>query len=154
PRRDGTLLGLLGGGDWQQRLGDFVSRTRHPGPPFFPDFDRLSRFNRRPDGWSFSSAALTPDRQMRRDNENLVLEEEYVMELEVTEEGLLRVIAARATDRTRERGLVVFERMVLGLTYRTVTLAAIISREVGLVGSWDFGVAINGLMGAVSYESG
>ena len=147
PLREGAMLRLLGGTEWTERFRDLVTRTRRPGSAFWPDYpENLSNFHRRPDGWAFSNWALTPDRRLEeRANDD------RLMELEITEEGIVRLLAGRATARSESGKRWIIDSMILGLTYRTVTLAASISSQARLVGSWDIGVAVMGLTGAFSY---
>jgi hypothetical protein len=69
--------------------------------------------------------------------------------VEICENGQLRMMCGRATEDYNGKRLM-FDDLVLGLTARILSLAEGVSHATGFLGSWDFGVAITMLRGAIS----
>jgi hypothetical protein len=87
---------------------------------------------------------------------DLATMEKRLLDLEIGEDGSLRLFCGRASDTFGTRFIpdeateAVFESLVLGLTKRLVLIAATIADTTDYLGPWDFGVAVVGLSGLVS----
>lgn len=122
------------------------------GQQFAPDIpNSAGNGERRPDGWAFHSNALAQGRAMRRLD---LRSEEGTLDLEVTEDGEIRLFCGRAAMSKSGTGefLFIFEALILGLVKRTLLVASNVSEVTGYVGPWDVAVALNGLAGHVSHR--
>ncbi len=70
-----------------------------------------------------------------------------MLELEVSEDGAVRVMTTRLGDEVSGRGQVVFEDILPDLTRRTIGIAAVVADLTGYAGSWVIGVAATGIAG-------
>jgi hypothetical protein len=84
-----------------------------------------------------------PDLRHRVDTERNLLD------LEVNEDGGLRLFCGRASDTVRNVEYVI-DSLVIGLTKRLVLIAETVAATTDWLGSWDFGVAVTGLRGLTS----
>ncbi len=75
--------------------------------------------------------------------------ETRLLDLEVNEDGGLRLFCGRASDTMRNVEYVI-DGLVIGLTKRIVLVAETIATTTGWLGSWDFGAAVTGLRGRTS----
>jgi len=132
-------------------LGDgwaaWIERNVRSGPAltagFSPDFGEAWNVRRMPDGW-IASRFEVPHRPGDRDWEN------HGIEIELDEDGSIRVFCSRATDDFRDHP-VAFEPAIVGLVLRTVWLAGIVSQDASYAGDWEFGVSVTGLAGTTSF---
>ena len=110
---------------------------------FSPDFQEAGQVRRMPDGW-IASRFETPHRAGDGDREN------HGIEVELTEEGTIRVFCSRPTDYYDGGRHVALEAVILGLALRTVRLAASVSRDTDYRGDWQISVLVTGLRDALS----
>lgn len=74
-----------------------------------------------------------------------------LLELQVNENGGLRLFSARATDVLgRDSAFVVIDALVFGLVWRVIDWARTVAGQTGFVGNWRFGVALTKIAGARS----
>lgn len=140
PRVDDALLPLLQVESWQAALHELVRRVERPDKTLSPDISQaLQHLTRRPNGWGARSRERPP------------AEERNLVELEITEDGLLQLMHLGAGARLPESGLVVYESACLAMVHEMVSLATIVGQEIRFLGNWDIGVAITGLRGSRSY---
>lgn len=103
--RAGMLLGLTHGHGWQQRTLDYVQGSLREeeltvvlaaahAAGFSPDLVEIGTFGRRPDGVALTSAGLGLGRVIAEDG----YDPESVAELEIREDGGLRVFLGRLSD--------------------------------------------------------
>ncbi len=140
PRR-GDILVEYFGSSWQDQIRRLVANATRPGGAVAPDMEMAVGYLRRtPRGWRGAShQGVRPENEAR-----------YI-DFEFHEDGEIRLTYGRATDRTEPNKMVVLETACLGMPYRMVQLAALLSNEVPFLGSWDFAISITGLKGAISY---
>jgi hypothetical protein len=148
PGWHGFIHGRIRGGTAGQPLRDEWS----------PDLPHASDVSRRARGWALSSG-IDPGRRVRLPDSNveaLARAEGYVLDLEVREDGGLRLFCGRASDTltsryTRDQPVeCVIDGLVLGLTKRLVLAATTVAEATDYLGQWDFGIAVTGLRGLVS----
>lgn len=116
-----------------------------------PDLSIVSTVSRAADGWSAHSSYLQPGRQPSPEAD----EDDY-FEVELHENGAIRLYCSRASVSHAHRdgpGRVAFETLIGGLTYRAVLIAEVISDACGHYGSWDLGLAVTNLKGAISWKA-
>jgi hypothetical protein len=77
--------------------------------------------------------------------------ETRLLDLEVNEDGGLRLFCGRASDIMRSVDYA-FDGVILGLAKRVTLVAATVADTTGWFGSWDFGVAVTGLLGRTSWR--
>ena len=75
--------------------------------------------------------------------------EKNLLDLEVNEDGGLRLFCGRASDTMRNVDYVI-DGLILGLTKRIVLIAETIASTKDWLGSWDFSIAVTGLHGLTS----
>jgi hypothetical protein len=75
--------------------------------------------------------------------------ETRLLDLEVNEDGGLRLFCGRASNTLRGVEYV-FDGVIIGLTKRLVLVAETIADTTDWLRSWDFGVAVTGLRGLTS----
>jgi hypothetical protein len=161
--RSEMLLHLTSGNGWEQRLLSYA--TGHATNPevqralaethsggFSPDFDSLRTFDRRPGGVALTSYPLEPGRVLRTD----VSDPESVAELEVHEDGGLRLFMSRLSDHIgsgfgEAADHVFFDVAAVTYARRLVGLAVGAAEEVGYFGNWGLALGATGLRGTSSY---
>jgi hypothetical protein len=81
-------------------------------------------------------------------------QETYLLDLEIREDGGLRLFCGRASDALGPLRDIecAFESLILGLTKRLVLAAATIAETAVYFGQWDFGVAVTGLRDLISWR--
>jgi hypothetical protein len=114
-----------------------------------PGLSIVSNVSRTSDGWSAHSGYLLPGRQPAPEAQ----EDDY-FEVELHENGGIRLFCSRASDTrgpdTRDK--LAFETLIGGLTLRTMLISRVVSEACGHFGSWDFGLGVTNLRGAVSWK--
>jgi len=116
---------------------------------FAPDFTRsFSRIERRPDGWAVVSHDFLGGRVLRDD-----ADEAGLLELEVDEDGRLRLFCGRGSD-SLNGGRFTFEDLIAGLTWRVIRAAGVVANKTMYLGNWDLGLAITNTRGMRSYDLG
>lgn len=122
-------------------------------PQWSPDLSDSMQASPRADGWALHDHSVTSDRAPHPDGH-----EHYMLDVEITEAGSIRLFSGRATDdinRRRDGDVeqVILEVLVLGLTKRTLLVALTVGRAMGYVGQWDIGLAVTGIRGCRSYAA-
>jgi hypothetical protein len=110
---------------------------------FSPDFQEAWQVRRMPDGW-IASHFETPHRAAASDSEK------HGIEVELAEDGTVRVFCSRPTDYLDHQKYVVLEAVILGLVLRTIRLAATVGRDAGYAGDWQLSLVVTRLKDAVS----
>ncbi len=147
------LLRAFGGASGEQWLGNNVL---HGEPARFPSrwapdlVPNASNVSRRALGWALHSYEVGPDRSLHSAREDRPPAETGLLDLELDENGTLRLFCGRASDMTRS-SRVVFEALIAGLTRRLVITASVVAQEGGYFGPWSLGLALSNLRGAVSW---
>lgn len=140
---DPQMLQRAVGEDWAA----WTQTNVRSGPPLSqavsPDFPEAWNVRRMPDGW-IASGFETPHRPGERNREY------QGIEVELDENGTLRVFCSRATDYLGGDRHVAIEAVILGLVLRTLLLAAAVSRDADYAGEWEFGVRVTSLTDALS----
>lgn len=111
-----------------------------------PDLNQhASNISRRADGWAIHSWHLTQSRRVQP-NGTLAAHEGDLLELEVREDGGLRLFCGRGSAQARpDDPRVLFLQLVAGLAWRVVRTALTIAEVAGYYGSWDLGLALTNL---------
>lgn len=150
--REDLLVHLIEDGPdpWQRRLLDLVhtralSKIRGGGS-YSPNMGEATLTARRANGWALTTHRFGDGREPPED-----AKEAWLLELEMTERGGLRLYCGRATDSSQDHERVFFEQLVVGLCHSLLALLRQIAEETGYWGSWDLGVAVTDLRGAVSW---
>lgn len=127
---------------WSRRvIADGRDRLTHD---WSPDVGSLSRWWRVPGGWQGTSDH-GPWQTMTEKRET------HWITMELREDGLVRLFNGRGSDHYRDGARVIFEIIVAGSVRRAVEAAIRVSDVTGYEGTWDMGVALTNLAGAVSY---
>jgi len=157
PGKAGMVLDLIGETDWQRRLVDLVhvrgaaaSGFNPEGPGgFAPHLGQPQGLERRAAGWAVTTPGFGPGRRLIPD-----ADEGHLLELEVDEDGALRLFCGRASYLSqRDSGTpLAFEALIVGISRQLLGLATAISESAGYRGSWDLAVAVEGLRGCISAE--
>jgi hypothetical protein len=137
-------------GDYTIAFRELVSGTSHHGGQFQPDIPfSLNNFSTTTDGWAWKSYDLFGQREAGEGER-----EDGAVMVEICENGQLRLMCGRAASPANmpNKHLWLIDELCLGLTARMVSLADRVSQEAGYMGSWDFGVGVTGLKGAISYS--
>jgi hypothetical protein len=133
-----------------QPLGDDLSPRG-----WSPDLPKISDISRRARGWALSSSGMSPGRKVvppePLDVDLFQRQEKRLLDLEIREDGGLRLFCGRASDTLGPSSIeCVIEGLILGLTKRLVLAAATVAEATVYFGQWDFGVAVTGLRDLVS----
>ena len=149
-RRD-LLARAIGTQDWQLWLQtDFRNKVMSVPTPsnFEPDlFQSAQTISSRLDGWAVSTYQMGPDRRIRP-NGTLPATENQLLDLEVRDNGGLRLFCGRASFEWSALGQVIFDLLIAILTRRMVRAATAVSEKADFQGEWHFGLAIRGIEGA------
>jgi hypothetical protein len=133
--------------DWDPRLGSWS-----------PDLmNQASNVARRASGAALYSHYVGQDRSaadVLGDPEMVQRYEDDLLDLEVDEDGTVHLFCGRGSDTLRGSGEVLIPAVVAGLVLRTVEVAARITRQTDLIGTWDFAVAVTGLRGVARHTTG
>lgn len=144
--KDRMLLDTFSG-DYTIVFRELLSGTSHHGGQFQPDIpSSLNNFSTTTDGWAWKSYDLFGQREAGE-----VEREDGAVMVEICENGQLRLICTRAAAPYNNLFFLIDE-LCLGMTARMVSLADRISQKASYMGSWDFGVGLTGLKGAISYS--
>lgn len=144
---------------WPQLLRQLLDQGAHaPGTVlaaaegYRPSLRSVSHFSRRADGAALTYN-LTSAREPDQRNSDPPLTEDAV-ELEVTEDGAVRVMTTRLGDDVAGRGQVVFEDVLPDLARRTIGIAASVADLTGYLGPWILGVAATRIAGKQAFGEG
>jgi hypothetical protein len=150
------VIGGSGPRGWHEFLHGQVrsgSAGRPLSPPWSPDLPGTGDPTRRAQGWSLRSAGMTAGRDVEASGPDPLLHridvEKNLLDLEVNEDGGLRLFCGRASDTLRGVEYVI-DGLVIGLTKRLILIAETVANSTDWLGSWDFGVAVTGLRGLTS----
>ena len=161
------LLQRVIGGSGPQGWHDFLhsqvragSAGRPLNPRWVPDVPEIGDPTRRARGWALRSYRMTAgrtvevlpaeDERLDRATASIMDAERYLLDLEVNEDGGLRLFCGKASDTIRGGVECVIDGLIIGLTKRLVLIAETIVATTGWLGSWDFGIAVTGLRGLLS----
>jgi hypothetical protein len=156
--RTGMLLNLVDGQGWQQRLmtlrdagtsrevNQLLKQVAIGG--FDPDFGIMSSQVRRPTGAALSTYNLTAGRTLLGEGYG----PENVADLEVAEDGGLRIFVGRLSEVLEHSGLVVYEAGAILFVRRFLPVIVAAAQEAGYFGNWSLAVGITGLGGCKSYR--
>jgi len=127
---------------------------RSPNDRFWPDVAAIGDPTRRARGWALRSEGMTAGRRVQVPGGISALVdkvdvENRLLDLEVNEDGGLRLFCGRASDTMRNVEYVI-DGLIIGLVKRIVLIAETVATTMGWLGSWDFGVAVTGLHGRTS----
>jgi hypothetical protein len=130
-----------------------------------PDIPKIDGTSPRARGWALSAPGIQPGRKVvppEPDTTSLAVTEHRLLDLEIGEDGSLRLFCGRASDalgRGYTPGITedevtesIFESLILGLTKRLILLATAVAETTDYLGQWDFGIAVVGLRGMVSWR--
>lgn len=154
--RPEMLLDLTGGTNWHQQLLDLVNAGYAPdvvaavGPEqFSPDLRMATNPTRRAAGAALSTYNLTAGRQL--DDSGDRFHEDFV-EVEVDEDGGIRVLMTRFSDTLQSQEDVVFDVAAAIYARRFLAMVAAASQRSGYFGQWLLAVGATRLRGLRSYE--
>lgn len=143
--RPELLLDVIGTAGWQRTLLETVLRVPWPGysRKFSPEVANAPQAATIPGGWMLSTHY----------GEELPRDPEGVLQVEIGEEGTIRVFCARATGTLRREAghQHLFELLIAGVTLQTVMLAAHLGELTGFGGRWALGVELTGIADAPSW---
>lgn len=133
-----------------QRLLQFSGEplVEHSLRGWAPDPSYASSFSRRADGIAYSSPELTSHRQVT-DAETATHREDSSVDLELRDDGGLRMFIGRATYR-QDGDLMVMDGLALAYATRIVECARSVSVLTGYYGRWLLSIACDGLAGGRS----
>lgn len=158
PGRDEMLLDFVSGDNWQQRLialrdeGVKAARTLGGKYGFSPDLDSASSQQRRSHGaalatYGLRSGAAVDEKELR---------EQRAIELEVSEDGQIRIFCGRFSDRYYSGGDEIhslFDSAAIVLLRQLLGVVASVADRAGYLGAWGLGIGATGIKGLQSYES-
>lgn len=156
PGRPGLILDLLGSDAWERRLLELVhgavsrSGVNADGPGGFgPHLGGATSVERRATGWALTTGGFLPGRALQSE-----AREEGLVELELAEDGEVRVFCGRASYLSeRNAGApLAFEALVVGTCRQLLSILAAVSVSSAYIGAWQLAVAVQGLRGCVSAE--
>lgn len=116
-----------------------------PVPSAEPSVASATQFSRRAHGWAYHSQEIDQGRTVAAN-----AGEEYLLDMEIGEDGSLRFFCARATDTPGDGSKLAIETLIAGLTAQVVAGALTIATKTTYFGMWSFGLAITNLRGAAS----
>lgn len=116
-----------------------------------PDIVTAGSSSRRARGWAVHNYCISEERSVRP-NGDLPAREKHLLDMEVHEDGGVRLFSARATDICNDAVMFV-DIVVAGLILRVVETARTVADTASFRGSWQFGVALTNIRGAVSHEA-
>jgi hypothetical protein len=112
-----------------------------PAAQYEPDFVERAPWHRQLDGW-IAYLSVDPHRSARR-------EPNEALDLYVNRDGGGYLFCGRAAERY-DYGLLLFEKLLAGLTSRSLRLFGELYKHAGYFGPVDMGVAVTGIKGAIS----
>lgn len=151
-------LPLVHGPDWATRFRAMMTAALQVPPLgkqlFSPDLRDANQPARRPDGAAFASHGLNPDRSLNADIRHSHPED--IVELELSEDGQLRLFTGRFSDGLRDGDATpvqqIFDIMAVAYTRQMILMALHVGRETGYRGPWMLGAAATGIEGLSAYE--
>ncbi len=151
-------LPLVHGSDWQSRFRAMMTAALQVSPLghqlFVPELRDANQPARRPDGAAFASHGLNPDRTLNPDIGHSHPED--IVEVELSEDGQLRLFAGRFSDGLRDGDQTpvqqIFDVMAVAYTRQLILMALHVGRETGYRGPWLLGAAATGIEGLAAFE--
>jgi hypothetical protein len=152
---DPAMLQRVVGRTWKHWLREnVINQLRRD---LWPDVTRLDRVVRRPAGWAITSYGIDEPRVVAEQTS-----ETDLLELEVDEDGMLRLFCGYGSGPYPHAGLVTppnpqrwtWEGVLGGLTWRVLLTASVVSDAAGYVGNWDVGFAWTNAYGIASFPYG
>ncbi|MFH9439049.1 hypothetical protein [Streptomyces rochei] len=161
-RRD-MCLRITGAQDWNMRLHTLISRVQKnqtlraalANHGFSPDLSHAHQGHRRARGVALSSSSLRSDRTHVADGS---WGEEDVIEVQLFEDGGLRLFMTRLSDNLNrqasenEEEQVLFDAGAVIHTRHMLELIRLVSEDVGYHGNWVLAVGANRLRGRRRYS--
>jgi hypothetical protein len=154
---DPAMLQRVVGRTWQHWLRENV--LNQPRREFWPDVTQLDHVVRRPAGWAIIGNSLDTLRVVSDK-----AREREVFEVEVDEDGSLRLFAGAGSDvlppslpnaaQPANPQRWTWETLLSGLTWRMLLIAALITEATRYVGNWDIGFALTNAYGIASFPYG
>jgi hypothetical protein len=145
---------------WQQFIQNKI-RSGTAGQPlqygWWPDLPKLNDISRRARAWALSSPGISPGRKVvpaeSIDPDRFQREEMHLLDLEIREDGGLRLFCGHASDTAGPLNNIqcAVEPVILGLTKRLVLTASTVAETALYLGQWDFGIAVTGLRDHISW---
>jgi len=147
---DTMLLDVVDRDDWV-----WTTARQQAGPgtgAWSPAPHDLTNSDRRDDGWAATSHEITTGRTVSEDSH-----EEYLLEIEMSEGGKVRLYSGRITDVVGARGddpgnRVVFDVAVAGNTRHFIHMIEAVADQAQYRGIWALGVSLTGVEGAQPYS--
>lgn len=144
------LLALLSKGAW----GEEPVRALGDGQHFSPELTAATAFTRRSVGAALSTASLRSDRTV---DMTMAHRPEDVLELEVSEDGAVRIMMGRLSAALRGDGdepvQYLFDQAAVIYVRRLLGLVLEIAHEAGYFGGWGLAVGATGLRGLSSFDT-
>ncbi|MEU8718339.1 hypothetical protein [Streptomyces sp. NPDC048663] len=161
-RRD-MCLPITGAQDWNVRMAKLIQRVQESEvlrsalarQGFSPDLGDAHQGHRRARGVARSSSGLGPGRTYAPEGR---WGDEDVIELQLFEDGGLRLLMTRLSDSLSEprnpdaTEQVIFDSAAVVLTRQVLELLRLISEDVGYHGNWAMAVGANRLRGRRRYS--
>lgn len=146
-------VGTDGLAGWVRTRVQQGAPCRHAGSSYSPDLgSTATELSRRADGVALATYQVGPGR-VPRPNGPAGVEDTDMLELEVREDGGLRLFCGRGSEVIGDEGKrVAFEALIAGLTSRVLLTAAEVVATTGYGGSWDLGLAVTNLRGCHAYS--
>jgi hypothetical protein len=116
-----------------------------PVPPAEPSVASAVQYSQRATGWAYHPHSMDQERRVQPN-----AAEEYLLDLEIGEDGTLRLFCGRATVTTGDGSKLAFEGLIAGLAAQVVVGALTIAAKANYFGTWSFGLAVTSLRGAAS----
>jgi len=147
--RADLLSRALGTHDWRNWLqGTFrqvvagISSETRGAPDLFQEATTLSA---RVAGWAVCTYEMGEDRHIRANGTHAATEDD-LLDLEVQDDGGLRLFCSRASfDWDARGGRYLFSDLIVRLTRRVIRAALAVSQKAAFEGEWGFGLALRGV---------
>jgi hypothetical protein len=144
------LLSLLTRGAW----GDEATRALGAGEKFSPELSAATTFTRRAAGGALSTQGLLSDRFI---DTSLMSNWEDIVELEVSEDGAIRIMMGRLSDALppqdgAEAVQVLFDAAAVIYTRRLLGLVLEVADRAGYFGGWALAIGATRLRGLSAYD--
>jgi len=144
------LSRAIGTQDWQLWLqSEFRERVLSFQPPQGAGpldlfVSGASHLTPRQSGWAVHTYEMAPDRHIQP-NGAYPAKEDQLLDLEIRDDGGLRLFCARASFDWPKQGNFIFEHLIVTLTRRMARAAAAVSDKAQFLGEWGFGLALRGI---------
>lgn len=150
------LSGVTNAPRWQEQVLRATNSAKSPAIDgqlrhlggISPDWEALSQFDRRPSGVAITSFGLEPGRRLRPNQKD-----EDALEVEIGEDGTIRLFMSRLSDAIVPGQQVVFADAPVIHLRRFLALVTALATEAGYHGNWRVGIGATGLGGLRAYFS-